>query len=323
MTKEDAYSGGDQAFTAPGLYGTRPEFPYSGALSFMRRRYTRDYTGADVVVWGIPCDLTTTARPGARFGPRAIRAASAQLAYGAHWPWGFDPFDRLAVVDGGDVVFNAGQVESMLEAAEAEASRILASGAVSLGLGGDHLVSLPILRAHAARHGPLALIHFDAHSDTWVDEPGFGHGNVFYHSIGEGLIDITRSVQLGIRTHNETDHGLQILDADWVEAEGAAATSRRVREIVGDARAYVSFDIDCLDPAYAPGTGTPVVGGLSTGFARRVLRGLEGLDLVGMDMVEVAPAYDIAETTSLAAATLALDYLCLIAQARGQGRAES
>jgi agmatinase len=307
---------GDQAFTAPGLYGSGLEYPYSGALSFMRRRYTRDCAGADVVVCGVPCDLTTSARPGARFGPRGIRAASSQLAWGAHWPWGFDPFDRLAVVDAGDVTFEPGYVNSMLEATEAEASRILAAGASMLALGGDHLISLPLLRAHAARHGPLALVHFDAHTDTWSDEPELGHGNMFYHALGEGLIDVAHSVQVGIRTHNDEDHDLQILDADWVQAEGASAVSRRIREVVGEARAYLTFDIDCLDPAYAPGTGTPVVGGLSTGFARQVLRGLEGIDFVGMDIVEVAPPYDVSEITSLAAATLALDYLCLIASSR-------
>ena len=304
---------GDGAFTAPGVYGTRFESPYSGALSFMRRRYSRDFSEADVVVCGIPCDLTTTNRPGARFGPRGIRAASVELAWGPHWPWGFDPFDRLAVVDGGDVTYEPGYVASMLESTEKFARAVLASGASMLSLGGEHLVSLPLLRAHAAYHGPLALVHFDAHSDTWSDEPELGHGNMFYHALGECLIDVAHSVQVGIRTHNDETYGFQVLDADWVQERGAEEVSRKICEVVGDKRAYLTFDIDCLDPAYAPGTGTPVVGGLSTGFARRVLRGLGGIGWVGMDVVEVSPPDDVAEITSLAAATLALDYLCLLA----------
>jgi agmatinase len=303
----------DQAFIAPGLHGTAPESPYAGALSFMRRRYTRDFASADVVVCGVPCDLTTTSRPGARFGPRAIRAASSHLAWGPQWPWGFDPFDRLAVVDGGDVAFEPGYVDSMLEATEAAAAAILESGASVLALGGEHLVSLPLLRAYAARHGPLALVHFDAHPDTWSDEAELGHGNMFFHAIGEKLIDVAHSVQVGIRAHSDETHGLEILDARWVLAGDAARVSRRIREVVGARPAYLTFDIDCLDPAFAPGTGTPMVGGLSTGFAREILHGLGGINFVGMDMVEVAPGYDVSEITSLAAATLALDYLCLLA----------
>ena len=141
---------------------------------------------------------------------------------------------------------------------------------------------------------------------------------MFHHALGEGLIDVEHSVQVGIRTHNDESHGLQVLDADWVQAQGAETVSQRIREIVGKGKAYLTFDIDCLDPAFAPGTGTPVVGGLSTQFARQVLRGLAGVDFVGMDIVEVAPDYDVAEITSLAAATLALDYLCLLALGRAE-----
>jgi agmatinase len=307
---------GDAAFTASGPYGTAFEPPYSGALSFMRRRYTRDFHGTDVVVFGVPCDLTTSSRPGSRFGPRGIRAASTDLAWGEHWPWGFDPFDRLAVVDGGDVTFVPGYVASMLEAAEAFAGEILACGASTLGLGGEHLISLPLLRAHAAQHGPVALVHFDAHSDTWSDEPELGHGNMFYHALAEGLIDVEHSVQIGIRTHNHECHGFDVLDADWVEDVGPEETARKIREVVGEGPAYLSFDIDCLDPAFAPGTGTPVVGGLSTRNARRILGGLEGIRFVGMDLVEVAPPYDVSGITALAGATLSLDYLCLLARDR-------
>ena len=306
---------GDGAFTAKSPYGTRIEPTYAGALSFARRRYSRELDGVDVVVSGIPSDLSTSNRPGARFGPRAIRAASAQLAWGAPWPWGFDPFERLCVVDAGDVCFDEGYVDRMMAAVEAHAGRILDSGACLLSLGGDHLVTLPLLRAHARRFGPLALVHFDAHSDTWREEE-LNHGSMFFHALGEGLLDPEHSIQVGIRTHNDEAHGFEIVDAARVRAAGPGETARRVRERVGARRAYLSFDIDCLDPSVAPGTGTPVVGGLGTLEARQILWGLEGIDFVGMDVVEVAPPYDVAEITSLAAATLALDWLALRARPR-------
>jgi agmatinase len=294
------------------------EAAYSGIASFMRQPSSRDFESADVVLCGIPCDLTTSHRPGARFGPRGIRTASLQLAYGEHWPWGFDPFDRLVLIDAGDISFSPGYVDSMLRETEAFARAVLAGGASLLSLGGEHLVSLPLLRAYASVHGPLSLVHFDAHSDSWSDEPELGHGNMFYHALNEGLIDPGRSVQIGVRTYNAENHGMEILDADWALDAGAAAVSRRVEEVVGAGPAYLTFDIDCLDPAYAPGTGTPVVGGFSTRFARQVLSGLTSTEFVGMDVVEVAPSYDHAGITSLAAATLALDFLCLISRDRPQ-----
>lgn len=184
-----------------------------------------------------------------------------------------------------------------------------------LSLGGDHFLTLPLLRAHAERHGPLALIHFDAHSDTWPDEDGrVDHGTMFYHAVREGIIIPERSVQIGIRTHNGEPLGITWLDAGWVHANGVGAVISEVKRIVADHPAYLTFDIDCLDPGYAPGTGTPVVGGLSTFQAQSIIRGLDGLEIVAMDVVEVAPAYDHAEMTSLAAASLAVDYLCLRAR---------
>lgn len=304
----------DRAFTAEGLHGSTCEDAFAGALSFMRRRYTRDLEGADIAVSGLPSDLATTNRPGTRFGPRGIRAASAQLSMGAHWPWGFDPFDRLAVIDMGDVSFEVGRMEAMLEAIEAHADRILQAGVGMLSLGGDHLVTLPLLRAHARVHGPLRLVHFDAHSDTWHEEGALNHGTLFLRAAEEGLVDPAHSVQIGIRTDNPDTHGFEILDARWVHEAGTQAVVQRTREVVGEGKAYLTFDIDCLDPAFAPGTGTPVVGGLSTAQAQSILCGLTGIDFVAMDMVEVAPDYDVAEITSLAAASLALDYLCLVSR---------
>ena len=303
----------DLAFTGESLYGTTSEDAFAGALSFMRRRYTRDLQGVDVAVSGLPSDLATSNRPGARLGPRGIRAASTQLAFGAHWPWGFDPFDRLAVVDVGDVAFEVGRLEAILEAVEAHADRILRAGAHMLSFGGDHLVSLPLLRAHARKYGPLRLVHFDAHSDTWDEDGALNHGTLFLRAAEEGLVDPAHSVQIGIRTDNPETHGFEVLDARWVHEASAAAVSQRTREVVGEGKAYLSFDIDCLDPSCAPGTGTPVVGGLSTAQAQHILYGLTGIDFVAMDIVEVAPAYDVSEITSLAAASLALDYLCLLA----------
>ena len=308
----------DRAFTAESLYGMGGEATYAGARSFMRRRYSRDLQGVDVAVSGVPLDLATTNRPGARFGPAAVRAASVNLAwFGGAWPFDFDPFESLAVVDYGDCAFDHGKPETVTDSIQEHARTILEGGASMLTLGGDHYITYPILKAHHAVYGPLSMIHFDAHSDTWTDgEKRVDHGTMFYHAAKEGLVDPARSVQVGLRTYNDESHGLNILDALWVQEHGVAATIAEILRVVGNNKAYVTFDIDCLDPAFAPGTGTPVVGGLSSAQALGILRGLQPLDLVGMDVVEVAPAYDIAEITALAAATLAVQYLALLAAKR-------
>ena len=313
MTRKDA---GDQAFTSRSPYGLRDEATYAGALSFLRRPYVRDAEGIDIAVTGIPFDLATTNRPGARLGPRAVRAASAQLSWGPPWPWGFDPTLRLAVADIGDCPLDHGRPADIPAQIERHASDVLRAGASMLSIGGDHYITLPLLRAHARRHGPVALVHFDAHSDTWSDEEGrVDHGTMFFHAVREGIVDVARSVQIGIRTHNDDRLGFKWLDAAWVHEHGADAVAEETRRIVSGSKAYLTFDIDCLDPAYAPGTGTPVAGGLSTYQAQRIVRGLKGIDFVGMDVVEVAPAYDVAENTALAAASIALDYLCVLAHA--------
>jgi len=314
---------GDRAFTAKSLYGMGSEATYAGALSFMRRKYTRDLAGVDVAVLGVPLDTATSNRPGARFGPAGIRAASAMIAWGKVWPWGIDPFEKLAVIDYGDCVFDYGRPEQAPDAITAQAKAILESGASLLSLGGDHFVSHPLLRAHRAVHGPLALVHFDAHSDTWRDDPKPGaparidHGTMFFHSAREGLVDPACSVQVGIRTHNDETHGFTVLDAEQVHRRGTEAITAEIKRVVGQRRAYLTFDIDCLDPGCAPGTGTPVAGGLSTAQAQAILRGLRDLDIVGMDIVEVAPPYDVSQITALAAVHLAADYLCLRALRKG------
>jgi agmatinase len=307
--------GWENAFTAKDLYGTVSGSPwYGGALSFARRKYSRDLEGVDVAVTGVPLDIATTNRPGARFGPRAVRAVSPAVSWSRPWPWDFDPFDRLAVIDYGDCEFDFGQQETVVPFIKKHICNILEGGAASLVIGGDHFVSYPVLKAYAEYHGPLSLIHFDAHSDTWGEErKRVNHGTMFFHAVNEGLVDDSRSAQIGLRTVNDEPMDFNILDARWVHENGPAAVAAEVKRIVGDNKAYLTFDIDCLDPSFAPGTGTPVCGGLSTHQALEIIRGLVGINLVGMDVVEVAPAYDVGEITALAGATLAMEFLCLYA----------
>ena len=307
---------GDGAFRREELKGSTIENTYAGALSFMRRRYTRDLTGVDAVVSGVPLDLATTFRPGARLGPAAIRAASVQLAELNLFPWGFDPFDDLAVVDYGDCWFDAHRPWTIREAIVAHAREILHnSDAKMLTLGGDHYITYPLLQVHVEKYGkPLSLLHFDAHCDTWPDdnEDSLNHGTMFYKAVKNNLIDPNRSMQVGIRTWNSDFMGMNMLFAPWVNENGAEATVERIYDVVGDHPVYITFDIDCLDPAFAPGTGTPVPGGLSSHTALSIIRLLGKLNIVGMDVVEVSPAYDHAEITAIAAAHVAADMLCLL-----------
>ena len=187
-----------------------------------------------------------------------------------------------------------------------------------LSLGGDHSVAYPLLKAHAKKHGPLALVQFDAHCDTWPDGgTRFDHGTMFARAAAEGIIDVSRSTQVGLRTYNDRDCGFEILTSPWVHRNGIRAAMDIVRDRAGDAPVYLSFDIDGLDPAFAPGTGTPVPGGLASWQGLEFIRGLEPLNLIGMDLVEVAPAYDHAEITAIAAASMAFDWCAVIAKKRG------
>ncbi|WDD91993.1 agmatinase [Burkholderia sp. FERM BP-3421] len=304
----------DGAIRQSSLQGSAFENTYAGVLSFMRRTYSRELAGVDVAISGVPLDLATTYRSGARLGPAAVRAASVQLAELDPFPWGFDPFEDLAVIDYGDCWFDAHNPLTIKPAIVEHARTILESGAKMLTFGGDHFITYPLLIAHAERYGkPLSLIHFDAHCDTWADdEPdSLNHGTMFYKAVKDGLVDPRTSVQIGIRTWNEDFMGFNLLDAPWVHEHGPRAALERIRSIVGDRPAYLTFDIDCLDPAFAPGTGTPVAGGLSSAQALAIVRGLGGLNLVGADVVEVAPAYDHADITAIAAAHVACDLLCL------------
>ncbi|MBK8285877.1 MAG: agmatinase [Ahniella sp.] len=308
----------DQAFTRETPYGTRSEPTFSGALSFLRRSYTKDLTGADVAIVGVPFDLATTNRPGARFGPRAMREASASLAWCRPYSWPFDPFDRLNVIDTGDLLVDQGFPDRIPAQITAHFRQIITQGVLPLALGGDHFVSLPILRALHERFGALSLIHFDAHCDTWAEsEFRIDHGSMFFHAAREGVVDPARSIQLGMRTFNAETHGYQVVTGNALHELGMPAAVQAIRGRVGTAPCYVTFDIDFLDPAFAPGTGTPVCGGFSTHQALQLIRGLAGLNIVGMDVVEVAPAYDHAGMTALAGASVAHELIAVVASTRG------
>jgi len=298
---------------------TNWEDSYAGRFSFMRMPIAATADGADIAVMGIPLDMTTTGRPGARFGPRAIREQSLQAGE-FEWglfPWDYEVRDEFRCVDIGDVTGFTAYTDRVAPAIERKADAVLATGASLLSLGGDHFISLPLLRAHARKHGrPLALIHFDAHSDTWASED-VNHGTMFYHAVQEGVIDAEHSIQGGLRTPNPETWGIEIIHANECFDSHPTDVAKRIRERVGDRLAYLTFDIDCLDPSHAPGTGTPVVGGLTPAWARRALQGLDGLKIVGGDQVEVSPHYDgPSQVTALSGATIAGDILYLIAAGR-------
>jgi agmatinase len=311
---------GDNAFRRQDLKGTQWEPTYAGALSFMRRKYTRDLTGVDIAITGVPFDQATSHRSGTRMGPEGIRRASAENAWGPFWPWNFDPFDTLAVVDYGDCFFDWGSKEKFPDTLENHAAGILAGGAEMVTLGGDHFISYPLLKAHAAKHGPLSLIHFDAHRDVEPDDGGrIDHGTMFSYAVRDGIIDPKRSIQIGIRTvfNGEKTYGFRIVYADEVHESTSAQIAEIIRKVVGKSKAYLTFDIDCLDPSAAPGTGTPIPGGLTYHQAASIIRKLTDINFVAMDLVEVSPPYDHAEITSGAACALIMEYLCLRAWQRG------
>lgn len=310
----------DLAFTRKKGTATVEEPTYSGALSFARRRYTKELEGVDVAVVGVPFDLATSSRPGARLGPRAVREASSMIAWDRVHEWEYDPFSRLSVIDYGDVYFNHGEPQNVPAEITAQFRKIHETGTKTLMLGGDHFATYPVLKSLANFvDAPLSLIHFDAHSDTWAeDKKTIHHGTMFYHAAKEGLIAPELSAQIGIRTYNDEAHGFNIFSAEAVHDKGVSSILRTVREIVGDNPVYLTFDIDGLDPSMAPGTGTPVVGGLTTMEAQQMLRGLRGINLVGADVVEVAPAYDTSQITALAGATMAMNIIGLFAECRKQ-----
>ena len=276
---------------------------------------------AAICIAGIPLDIGTTNRAGTRDGPAAIRRASRMLVDGIHPEHWVDP-RALDIADIGDFAIALGDLPASHAAIEAQAARI----GHLVALGGEHGITLPLLRALSKRLGaPLGLLHCDAHLDTWPDSFGqpLAHGSPFFHAIEEGIIDPRRMIQIGIRSPVDRAtwdwtlaKGVTIVTGQQAQERGPAALAAEVRAVLGDQPAYLSFDIDCLDPAHAPGTGTPEIGGLASWQAQALLRRLGGLDWRGMDIVEVSPAYDIAEITALAGATIAWEYLALLGLGR-------
>ena len=267
----------------------------------------------DIAVTGIPFDHSVTNRPGTRLGPRAIREASALQAFDPPYGWGYDALRELTIVDYGDLAFDYARISDFPDTLTQHIRGILNAGAASITLGGDHYISFPILKAYAEKYGPVSLLQFDAHTDTWADDDmdRIDHGTMFYKAVKLGLVDPATSVQVGIRTENPDTLGFNIIDAREVHETGPVAVARKIRSILGDNPVYLSFDIDGLDPAFAPGTGTPVWGGLTSGQASIILRDLAGINLVGGDIVEVSPPYDTTGATAIAGAHVATELICL------------
>lgn len=322
-----------------------------------------------MIVSGVPFDCATTYRTGARLGPRAIRQASVQLAELEPYPWSFNPFNHLGVIDAGDIFIDphyprtvcptiASSALNFISSATPKQHTTTAAAAATettennifdydaasqtygqfltdnpqrpprlLTFGGDHFITYPLLQAHAKKYGQLSLLHFDAHCDTWEptnhNEHDINHGTMFFHAAQEGIVDPKSSLQVGLRTINHHPIGKEYnqLDAMWVHEHGPKAVVDKIIETFSKHQrpVYLTFDIDCLDPAYAPGTGTPVPGGLTSAQVFAILRNIPPeIDIVGADIVEVAPAYDNAEITGLMAAHIGMDILCRWANQKRQ-----
>ncbi len=297
--------------------------PYWGITTFGRAPQTRAVSGADVAIVGVPYDGATSYRSGTRFGPRAIREQSLLL-------WGYNnalsvaPFKQLRVVDYGDVDVVPVDVLATQTAIDSEVRQIIHEGVKVITLGGDHSIALPLLRAHASQYGRLAVVHFDAHPDTWDTEFGehkYSHGTPFRRAIEEKLIDTSAYVQIGIRgpTSGKKDYeeawalGARMITIDEAMGMGLARILKEIKDRVQGKSVYVTLDVDSIDPAFAPGTGTPEVGGFSSYQMLQLLRGLKGLNLVGADLVEVSPPFDHSNITSILAANLVFEFLSLLA----------
>jgi len=313
MALEDAKTQVDTAITRKGYRGLSYENTFGGAPSFLRRTYSKDLTGVDLAITGIPFDQAVTNRPGTRLGPRAIREASALQAVDPPYGWGYNPLEEFSIADYGDMAFDYANVPGFPAALQAHMAGILGAGVGAITLGGDHYITFPILRAHAEKYGPLSLLQFDAHTDTWQDDDfdRIDHGTMFYKAVKSGIVDPKTSVQVGIRTENPDTLGVNIIDAREVHEKGPAAMAEKIKKILGDRPTYVTFDIDALDPAYAPGTGTPVWGGLTSAQASIMLRDLAGINMVGGDVVEVSPPFDTTGATAIAGAHVAMELICL------------
>jgi guanidinopropionase len=297
---------------------------FAGIATFMRLPYLSQPEGVDIGLIGVPWDGGTTNRAGARHGPRQIRDLSTMVR-NVHHVSGIKPFELCNCADLGDTPVNPIDLADSLQRIEDFFARVHEAGVVPLSAGGDHLVTLPIMRA-IAKDRPLGMVHFDAHTDTWDRYFGdqiYTHGTPFRRAIEEGLLDPKRTVQIGIRggLYGEADNqwgleqGIRVITIEEFYELGLAAVIAEARRVVGEGPTYISFDVDGLDPVYAPGTGTPEIGGFSTFEAQQMLRGLGGLDLIGGDVVEVAPPFDPSGNTALVGATLMFEILCLLAEA--------
>ncbi|MBE1284576.1 MAG: agmatinase [Rhodobacteraceae bacterium] len=314
MALEDAKTMIDHAITRDDLKGLSYEITFGGVTSFLRRKYTKDLTGVDIAVTGVPFDQAVTNRPGTRLGPRAIREASSMQSPDEPYGWPHAPLSNLAIVDYGDVAFDYANIPAFPDTLTDHIRGILKQDVASVVLGGDHYISFPILKAYAEKYGPISLLQFDAHTDTWADDDlsRVDHGTMFYKAVKAGIVDPSRSVQVGIRTTNDDTLGVNIIDAPTVHEIGPVETARRIKDILGDHPVYLSFDIDGLDPAFAPGTGTPVWGGLTSAQASRILREIAGINIKGGDIVEVSPPFDTTGATAIAGAHVATEIICLL-----------
>jgi len=300
--------------------------PFMGIPSFMRLPVTRDLKDVDVAIMGVPFDSGTSYRTGTRFGPRKIREASLMI-WGHNSTLNVTPLKKLNVVDYGDVSVVPTSIEHTMTAITNTASEIIESGTTLITLGGDHSIALPLLRAHAKKHGPVSLVHIDAHIDTWEAEfeaVPYSHGTPFRYALQEGLIREGEYMQIGIRgpVSDENDYadakelGARTVTIHEVMEKGVKEILKEVQERM-KGPVYVTVDIDSVDPAYAPGTGTPEVGGLSSYQLLQLVRGLHGLDLIGFDLVEVSPPFDHGDITSILASNIAFEYLSLLAIKNG------
>ena len=295
---------------------------FAGVKTFMRLPHLQTTEGVDIAIVGVPFDTGASYRVGARFGPEAIRSVSALLRH-HNEVLDVSIFDHCSVVDYGDLPVNPGYIEDSYKMIEEGIQPILDGGVIPIFLGGDHSVTLPELRAMEKQHGPVAVIHFDSHSDTGDKRFGrkFTHGTPFRRAIEEELIMVDHSIQVGMRgsiysrdsLNDARGLGFDMVTSVEIQETGIDALMERIHDRVGDAKAFVSFDIDFVDPAYAPGTGTPEVGGLSSSEALRVVRGLKGLNLIGFDLVEVLPQYDPSQITALLASNIVYEFMSLIA----------
>ncbi len=298
---------------------------FAGIATFMRLPLVTSAKGLDVALYGVPWDGGTTNRAGARHGPREIRNQSS-LIRRVHHVSGVEPSSVLVVADVGDLQVNPIDLHDALQRIEDGVADIVSEGALPLGAGGDHLTTLPILRA-IGRADPVGLIHFDAHSDTndsYFGGNRFTHGTPFRRAIEEGILDPRRMIQIGIRgsIYDSADHdwakhqGVRVIYMEDFMRRGADDVMAEARSLVGDGRTYVSFDVDSVDPSMAPGTGTPEIGGFTSREAQQLVRGLAGVNIVGADVVEVAPPFDVGGMTALLGATMMFELLCVIAFGR-------